>query len=267
MRILPVIRNLGGCGGTLVTRLFAALPATIVLSETNPRSASLFGGVLNPLAQLRRWRPDLLEGLGNFDETELGYPEKFGEFLDRLHGTALRHGVRLILRDFNYADFIGVPFIWPVPADFSLDAAVAGRFEIRDIALVRAPAAQLASLRTHRALSQVLTAQQYLTGCLRFLDATPNSPRFHYESLVTAPPENFRAMCEALGLAFDDAALRDFSKVTNVTGHVSRFEQPVIAPPRPGPAADAAALALRALPGYRELLARLGYEGRDADAC
>ena len=34
---LPVLRSLGGCGGTLVTRVFAALPELVVLSETNPR--------------------------------------------------------------------------------------------------------------------------------------------------------------------------------------------------------------------------------------
>ena len=54
---LPVIRNLGGCGGTLLARVIAALPEVILLSETNPRSSALYNGYMNPVVQVRKWSP------------------------------------------------------------------------------------------------------------------------------------------------------------------------------------------------------------------
>jgi len=260
MPSLPVIRNLGGCGGTLLSRLFSALPGTLVLSETNPRSVHLFAGHLNPLAQLRRWHPAHLDGLRNFDDAEIGHPEKFGEMLTRLHGNVLRGGGQLIVRDFNYADFIGVPFIWPVPFDSALDIAAAGRFTLRDIALVRSPGAQLASLRTHRALTQVLTAGVFLRGYETFVEVFRAAPRFTYEALVTAPAATLQAMCNALEVPFDAAALTGFATVTSVTGSSARLAEPVIAPPAVSQAVISATAELARLPGYHALCERLGYD-------
>jgi|HubBroStandDraft_6_1064221.scaffolds.fasta_scaffold1880877_2 hypothetical protein len=63
---LPVIRTLGGCGGTLLARLFGALPGTVVLSETNPRSAALYGGALNPIRQIQEWHCNLCGSVADF---------------------------------------------------------------------------------------------------------------------------------------------------------------------------------------------------------
>lgn len=256
---LPVIRTLGGCGGTLLSRLFGALPRTVVLSETNPRSANLFGGHLNPLRQLRQWHPVLLEDVAEFDDAEIGYPPRFGEMLQGIRDAAIRYGYRLILRDFSYADFIGIPFIWPAAAESSLDAALAGRLMPRSIILVRHPAKQLASLRTHRALEHVLMAERYVEGALTFLSACCEKPVFRYEDLMEHPEHVFRDMCTALDVPFEAAALTGFTDVITVTGSLARAAESRIAagPPAPGTARAQAELDL--MPGYAALLAKLGY--------
>src|SRR3984893_15534303 len=129
-----------------------ALPEVVLLSETNPRSAALYSGYLNPVVQVREWLPELASSISTFDENELGYPRRFGELLERLYSAAEKLSLNLVIRDFNYVDFIGIPFIWPVPNDSSLDLAVAGRFCVSPIVVVRHPADQLASLRSHRAI-------------------------------------------------------------------------------------------------------------------
>jgi hypothetical protein len=256
---LPVIRTLGGCGGTLVTRLFVALPRTVVLSETNPRSANLFGGFLNPLAQLRKWRPALLESVTEFNDDEIGFPPRFGEMLEGVRAAGAGYGYRLIVRDFNYADFIGAPFAWPPPGDSSLDRAVAGRMGICDLVLARHPADQLASLRSHRALERVLSAELFLAGCERFLDVFSATPLFRYEDLVRSPEPTFRRMCEALGVDYDPAALTAFAEVTTATGHLASAGEQAIAAPARNAAGEAAQAELERLAGYGALLARLGY--------
>jgi hypothetical protein len=256
---LPVIRTLGGCGGTLLSRLFSALPGVVLLSETNPRSANLFGGHLNPLKQLRRWRPELLEHLAEFDEAEIGYPPRFGEMLARVHAALERHGRRLVVRDFSYADFVGVPFIWPIAADSSLDAAISGRFTARSLFLVRHPADQLASLRGHRPIRNVLSAERFVAGSQAFLASRLGAPMFRYEQLTAAPETTFRAMCEALDIPFAAEALTGFVKVSSVTGNLGRAADPHIASvPRSAGAIEAQA-ELAGTTGYPALLAALGY--------
>jgi hypothetical protein len=259
MAYLPVIRTLGGCGGTLVSRLFAALPHVIVLSETNPRSANLFGGHLNPLAQLRRWHPSLLEDVADYDEAEIGHPPRFGEMLERLLVTAARLGRRIVLRDFNYVDFIGTPFLWPVAADSSLDAALEGRFRARSLYLVRHPADQLASLRSHAAIGRVLSAERFVSGAIAFVDASGGAPLFRYEALVQEPSAVFHAMCDALGVPFAPTAVADFASITTVTGNLTRVSQSKICLADPLPETTVVRQQLATVSGYDALLHRLGY--------
>lgn len=259
MPCLPVIRMLGGCGGTLLARLFGTLPGTVVLSETNPRPAALYGGALNPIRQIQKWHFILCGSVAGFDYHEIGYPPRFGEMLERLYIAVKDRGLTLIIRDYNYVDFIGIPYIWPVPCDFSLDLAVGGRFQVVDFVFVRSPAAQLASLRTHRAVGLVLTAGHFLNSCRAFLAAKPNAPIFRYEDLLGDPSATFRKMCATLGIVWDPTALDRYSAVETVTGNMTRTTDSTITAPEPSEASDQAESELFKLPGYDDLLNVLGY--------
>lgn len=259
MKDLPVIRTLGGCGGTLLSRMLTALPRTLVLSETNPRTANLFGGVLNPLSQLRKWHPAFLEGLTEFDDAEIGYPVRFGDMLVRLEETTARLGHRLIVRDYNYVDFVGPPFIWPPPGNCSLDLAVEGRLRIRDLLLVRHPADQLASLQTHGPLRHVLSAERFVTGYGAWLDALSTSPRFRYEDLIATPGATLKRMCEAISIDYNAKALTEFSTVTSVTGNFCRSNETGIIAPSRSSAALLVETELKDVAGYTSILENLGY--------
>jgi hypothetical protein len=256
---LPVVRTLGGCGGTLLTRFFGALSGTVVLSESNPRSAALYGGFLNPIRQIQDWHPDLRDSIAGFDYHEIGYPPRFGEMLERLYAAVKAKRLTLIIRDYNYVDFIGIPYLWPVPGDFSLDISVAGRFHIRDFLFVRSPAAQLASLRTHGALKNILTAGHFLESYQAFLAAKPNTPIFRYEDFVAKPGATFQKMCATLGIRFEPTVLERYSAVDAVTGNLMRNAESSIALPEPSEAARQAESELRKLPSYGGLLDALGY--------
>ncbi len=259
MPCLPVVRTLGGCGGTLLARLFGALSDTVVLSECNPRSAALYGGRLNPILQIQKWHPSLRDSVAGFDAYEIGYPPRFGEMLDCLFIAAKDRGLTLIIRYYNYVDFIGIPYIWPVPCDFSLDLSVGNRYQIVDFVFVRSPAAQLASLRTHSAIRSVLTAKHFLNSYRVFLVAKPNAPIFRYEDFVMDPSTTFRKMCATLRVHWDPTVLERFSAVGTVTGNMTRKIDSTITMPEPSDASAQAESELFKLPGYDDLRSVLGY--------
>jgi hypothetical protein len=259
---LPVIRTLGGCGGTLVARVIAALPGIVLLSETNPRSAALYSGLLNPVVQIRKWAPSLAASVAEFDEHEIGYPPRFGDMIESLQRSAEERGLTLVIRDFNYGDFVGIPFIWPVPMDLSLDQAVVGRFTLAPILLVRHPADQLASLRRHRAIRPLLTADCFLDAYRAFLLATQGTPLYRYEDLVDNPHAVFPQMCASLGIPWDPVALERFPSVEAVTGYMGRRKEATICAPARSEAATRADEELGHFSSYGELLGELGYRAR-----
>jgi hypothetical protein len=259
MPCLPIIRTLGGCGGTLLARLFGALPDVLLLSETNPRSSLLYGGILNPIVQIRKWHSEWVDSIAGFDEYEIGYPPRFGDMLARVWEACCVRRRTLMVRDFNYVDFVGVPFLWPTASDLSLDVALAGRFRPVDIVLVRFPPAQLASLRTHGAIGPVLTAQRFFDGYHAFLAAVRGARIFRYEDLVADPTSTFEAMCAALGVSCDRTVFERFASIETVTGNLTRKGDRSITAPEPSDAAMRSEAELAQLPGYDLLLQALGY--------
>lgn len=254
----------------MLARVIAALPEVVLLSETNPRSAALYGGYMNPLVQVRNGLPELASSISTFDEHELGYPPRFGELLECLHSSAEKLGLNLVVRDCNYVDFIGIPFVWPVPHDSSLDFAVAGRFFVSAIALVRHPADQLASLRSHRAMRGNLTAEHYLNSYSAFLKAMKGTPFFRYEDVATEPEVHFPQICSRLGIRWDLSALERFASIKvaayqngitagTITGNMERNEEAVIRKPIKSDAASLADEELRRFGAYSDLLVEMGY--------
>lgn len=257
---LPVLRSLGGCGGTLVARVLAAVGHVAVLSETNPRSAALYHARLNPLTQIREWYPALAASVAEFDEHEIGYPPMFGQMVERVYRSAMEQGMQLAIRDYNYVDFVGVPFICPPPMNLSLDEALAGRFAPAPIVLVRHPAAQFRSLKKHRAVQNVLTAERFLQGSRAFLEATRGTPRFRYEDLTDDPKLVFPQICATLGVPWDAAALETFASDTRATGNLARAGESEIRAPAKSDETLRAEQELERLDNYQVLLRELGYQ-------
>ena len=57
----------------MLARVIAALPEVVLLSETNPRSAALYGGYMNPVVQVRNGLPELASSISTFDEHHLEF--------------------------------------------------------------------------------------------------------------------------------------------------------------------------------------------------
>jgi hypothetical protein len=255
-----VLHSLGGGGGTLVARVLSAIRGVVLLSGVNPRSVRLFNGALNPLEQVRRWHPSLISGLGGFLPEAIEKPDGFRRFLRALTANVAAAGKTLVVRDYNYVDFIGVPFLSPPPRNSSLLEALCAPSTMHSVFLVRHPADQLASLYAHDALNGHLSDALFVEGALAAASAFRNVPVVRYEDFTAAPTAALRLLCDAMALPYEPEALDTFQSVRSVTGDFRRIDEAVISVPRRSHAGADIRARLRSDPSYRRLCNLYGYD-------
>ncbi|MGH6925417.1 MAG: hypothetical protein ACRED5_16945 [Propylenella sp.] len=254
-----VLHSLGGGGGTLVARVLSAIRGVVLLSEVNPRSVRLFNGALNPLEQIRRWHPSLISGLGGFVPEAIEKPDGFRRFLRALTANAAAAGKTLVVRDYNYIDFIGAPFLVPPPRNASLLEALSAQPTMHSF-LVRHPADQLASLYAHDALNAHLSDDLFVDGALAAASAFRNVPIVRYEDFTAAPATALRLLCDAMALPYELEALDRFRSVRSVTGDFRRIDDATIGMPRRSAAGVDIRMRLGSNPSYRRLCDLYGYD-------
>jgi hypothetical protein len=218
---LPILRTLGGCGGTIVSKCLGAMEGTVLLSESSPFTARLFDHRLNPLAMLRRHAPeDIPPAFVACDAEALANPEVYGNFVGELQGRLAARKRRLVIRDYGYGDFIGRPFVTQAANRSSLDEALRGRFNLREVYLVRHPIDQYLSLRGHKAVRRNVDARTFMEGVVRATAAYKNSTVIRFEDFLQDPDAILRRMTEALGLPFDPQYPRRMGTAAPMlTGH------------------------------------------------
>jgi len=253
-RVFSVLKTLGGCGGTIVSRSLAACGA-LVLSEVNPNTAKIFGGKLNPINQLVSDNPILLPVAWNVSDADnLSECPVFGSFLSDLIDALDRP---LVVRDYSYIDYIGVPFLVPAPLTSSLDVALRPFGRVDAVVLLRHPAKSYASLLRHGPLSGVLTPELFVAGHLKFMEDNLECPRFFYESFLSDASEMER-LCKALHVTF----LKDWRDALRgaprLTGNPDAVIATAIKPPEPTSIERVSAM-LGKTPGYFKLLELTGY--------
>ncbi len=266
-RLLPVIHSLGGCGGTLLAKCLACMPGIVLLSETNPASALLFEGRLNPLTQVAEWYPDLLPDVrveGVERPEDLRDPEHFRAFIAALDRAVRERGQTLVLRDYNYIDYFGVPFETPIRLAPSIRSALEGSFRLKSAVLVRHPLPQFDSLRSHRSAGDVLSPDIYLHGYETFLHDFASAHVIKYEDIVQHAFESIEALCRYLELPFSPDFVDRFKDYHSVTGNLGREYDPTIAYALWEPEVDTWRVQLQGDPRYAELVERLGYAEKEA---
>jgi hypothetical protein len=223
--MIRVVHTLGGCGGTLLSRCLGVLPGVALLSEINPFSVKLFPH-FDPLHQDRNWL-HLLEAadLEKFSRMNLGAFDAFRDLLCTFHDRAEKLGRHLVLRDYNYVDFIGVPYIENPPRKRTMCRALPEGAPVSAIAFIRHPVDQWFSLRKHEHVKAVLTPAIFLGGYVAFLQDLGGIPVFRYEDFVRDPHAELGKMCRELDLEFDPEFEQRFFGYDHVTGDFSRHHE------------------------------------------
>jgi hypothetical protein len=231
--MIRIIHTMGGCGGTLLSRCVGVLPGVALLSEINPGSVKLYPQ-FDPLYQDRAWLR-LLEptDADHFSNRDLGILENFRELVGVFQARASASARHLILRDYNYVDFLGVPFIAAPPRRLTLYQALPPALATTSIALIRHPMDQWLSLCKHEIVSAVLKPSVFCEGYAAFLREFGTKRVYKYEDFVRNPDTELRAICNDLVLTFEPAFIERFHKFDCVTGDLTRnHEQAISAPKR-----------------------------------
>ena len=122
--MIGIIHTLGGCGGTLLSRCLGVLPGVALLSEINPASVGLFPA-FDPLYQDCAWL-HLLDAAeaAEFSKKDLCDIENFRQLVSVFYQRATATARRLVLRDYSYVDFVGVPYTATPPRRLLLRTAL-----------------------------------------------------------------------------------------------------------------------------------------------
>lgn len=253
----PVIRTIHhfACtGGTLISKVLAALPGSVLLSEIDPLSRM---GLAPPGKRPAFAPSDLLYGLKH-SVRELPDEVLISTFLAAV--TAMQtslsaEGYRLILRDHAHSQFC--TRIDPASRP-DLGAILARSFTLRSVVTLRHPLESFLSLqRAGWRHFTPFTLEEYCRRYRLFLGHYRDLPLVRYEDFVTEPEQGLRQLCDLLDLPFSPLAL-DLSGIVRISGDSGRGGGRIEPrPPKPVPADLAAELQSDA---YRALCAEYGYD-------
>jgi hypothetical protein len=258
--LFRIVRGLGGNGSTYICRALAAMERIVLLSETNPSTANLFAFELNPATQIEA--NYLRLGLPTYagHAAELGSPHLFGRYVAKLNEACNDRGHALVIRDYNYVDYIGVPLVWSASGKSSLDAAL-GDAAKKDVLLLRHPIPQFLSLTSHRELANALDMRSFLRGYRRMLDVHADALRFKYELVFRDFETQFGQLVSSLALPYDDSYKSRLPQLGWMTGHEAGKSLHDAVPPDDAGKASAALLGqFRRSRDYREICSACDYD-------
>lgn len=252
-----LIHNLARSGGTIVGKCLGAMDGVYLLSEINPRGTGRF----DPLDQADRWF-----GLLTDDDRAQAPGLDFADAIALIDERVRERGGYLVIRDWNHLDFVGVPYA-PGPAGrLALADALADRFDVRSISLVRHPIDQVESFfRAIRGAGEV-PIDAVLSGARKFAEAAVATGFVRYEDFAADPDRVLGEICAALDVPFDAGYRTRWQAYATITGDTtgSRGGLEAIRPvPRkavPPHIMDY----LLASEDYRQTCALLGYDTGEA---
>jgi hypothetical protein len=259
--MLRLIHNLGGCGGTLLSRCIGVLPDVALLSEVNPASVNLYAS-FDPLYQDATWLHLLTEtDREYFSRLNLQEVGNFRALIQLFYDRARARHQHLVIRDYNYIEFIGVPFCTHPPGRMALPAALPRDIAAVSIALIRHPVDQWLSLGSHQSPGSGVSPAAFCDAYMRFLNELGETPVYKYEEFIADPEAQFRAICEHLRLPFRPSFLERFHQFDSVTGNLVRLRDPSITLPARKVVAAEVMDAFRTSAAFHSILSKTGYSG------
>jgi hypothetical protein len=263
--MIGIIHTLGGCGGTLLSRCLGVLPGVALLIEINPASVGLFPA-FDPLYQDCAWL-HLLDAAeaAEFSKKDLCDIENFRQLVSVFYQRATATARRLVLRDYSYVDFVGVPYTATPPRRLLLRTALPHAVPTSSIAFVRHPIDQWVSLCKHKQVRDVLAPSAFCDAYAAFLQEFGTQRVYKYETFVQNPHGELRAICDDLELPFDPSFIHRFHEFDCVTGDFTRLGETISAPQRKVLPPDLAA-EFHSSASFRYVLAAAGYPESNPDA-
>jgi hypothetical protein len=235
------------------------LPGVALLSEINPLSVKLFTH-FDPLWQDTHWHHLLTpEDLDRFSHLDLGEAGNFRDLICVFYQRAEAAGKALVLRDYNYVDFVGIPYIPTAPRRRILYDALPQGVPSAAMAFIRHPVDQWLSLCKHEHVRAILSPAEFCDAYAAFLLDLGDTPVLKYEDFVTSPEAKAREMCDALRLEFDPSCVVRFHEFDYVTGDFTRHQEETMSLPARKPLAPSAVEEFTHSATFRQVLRLTAY--------
>jgi hypothetical protein len=194
-----------------------------------------------------------------FSKKDLAITENFRELIGVLHDRARAAGRHLILRDYNYIDFVGIPFIADPPGRMMIYTALPHSVATTAVAFIRHPIDQWLSLCKHEPVRAVLKPSFFCEAYAAFLQEFGTQRIYKYEDFVQHPVTELRAICGDLALPFEPSFIERFDKFDCVTGDLTRLREHAISAPKNKVLPPALMDEFRSSTNFRYILQATGY--------
>lgn len=195
-----------------------------------------------------------------FSRIDLGEADTFRDMIQAFYDRASASHRHLVIRDYNYIEFVGASFTTDPPRRLMIHAALPRAIPTASVALIRRPINQWLSLRKHwQSGPVVVTPRAFCVASATFLRELGTKSIFKYEEFVDNPEGQLRAICGELDLPFTPSFIEGFHQFDYVTGDLKRLRDRSISlsesklPPR------GALEEFRSSEIFRSILVKTGY--------
>lgn len=210
---IRILHQMARSGGTVVCKCLGSMEDIVLLSEIHPAIVN----DLSVIEQAHEWfnllSPEDIRWL-----TQKGSVE-FGEAIAMICQRCMEQGKTLVIRDWSYIDFIGVPYC-PQPFNrLTIVDVLRKRFSLVHTALVRHPIDQWLGLRRLVRMENV-TLEMFLHGYFGFAEHCVDIGFVRFEDFTRNPENQLRVLCDRMELNFDPGFRDSWASYTNITGDI-----------------------------------------------
>jgi hypothetical protein len=236
------------------------MPGVALLNEVNPASVKLFP-CFDPVYQDKTWLRLLSKtDVERFSRMDLRDVETFRDLIQAFYDRARASQRHLVIRDYNYIEFVGAPYTTDPPGRLMIHAALPRAIPTVSVALIRHPIDQWLSLNKHwQPGSFVVSPRAFCVAYATFLRELGNKTMFKYEEFVDDPEGKLRALCAELDLQFIPSFIERFHQFDYVTGDLTRLRDRTISLPARKPVPRGALEEFRSSEIFHSILTKTGY--------
>lgn len=221
MNKIRIVHNLPRSGGTIISKTISSQKNVILLSEIHPEGSKVRKMMRvndelgDPLYQFQAWYKLFSEKeYCKIKSSNLNFLEK----IKIIYEKTKEQNKILIIRDWSFIDYFGVPFVTPEYKNSILEI-LQKEFEIKNIFLVRDPLETFLSCMKLPFFSSNYTFDMFLNGYDLFINNIKKNNIIKFEKFVLDPNKNIKKISRILDFQFDENYKERF-KETNITGDI-----------------------------------------------
>ena len=216
MTEIRLIHNLQRSGGTIISKCLGAQDDVVLLSEIHPNGIEVlkkmkrncdFG---DPIFQAQEWNELFKkEEYEKIKNTNYNFEEKISLIVEKTE----EKNKKLIIRDWSFLDYFGIPFVKPTYKNSVLEI-LDKKFKILNLYILRHPLElYISCFNSLPFFIKNYNFDFFVKGYENFFLNALKSKIFKFEDFCNNPEENLKSMCKILRINFNDNFSDNLNKI------------------------------------------------------